>query len=162
MQTDPTPVEADNVTDGTILELISDDDVQRPWSVDEIVREMGSRPTTIDGLGRLYGSGLTIAAATSCGRHAPRWPELPSRCSVLCATSPGRGVALSIRAARAAKSQESIRSPQWRSRQSPKSSRQKKPRNAPPPAASVECARSVERKSELPTFLAARKPSLPT
>jgi hypothetical protein len=64
-QQNPTPAD---VTDRAILGLLSDSDAQRPWSVDEIAREMGDRRDTIDGLARLYGAGLIHR----CGDFA--WP----------------------------------------------------------------------------------------
>jgi hypothetical protein len=51
-----TPAEEDGQTDSAILGLLIDSDVQRPWSRDEIDREIGG--DTTDSLNRLYGAGL--------------------------------------------------------------------------------------------------------
>lgn len=48
----------DEMTDGAIFGLLSGSDDQRPWSVDEIARELGDHNRAVDGLARLYGSGL--------------------------------------------------------------------------------------------------------
>jgi hypothetical protein len=50
------PAEADARTDTAIHALLIDSDSQRPWSVEEITRELGEDPT--DSLNRLYGAGL--------------------------------------------------------------------------------------------------------
>jgi hypothetical protein len=44
--------------DAAILGLLLDPGSQRPWSEDEIAREIGNRVETVDGLARLAGSGL--------------------------------------------------------------------------------------------------------
>lgn len=56
MQQEPTrdPEQVDAV----ILELLSDPDAQRPWSVDEVVREVGGDPEATDGIARLVRAGL--------------------------------------------------------------------------------------------------------
>jgi len=46
------------VIDGTIMASLLADDAQRPWTVDEIVREIGSEVAVSDSLNRLYGGGL--------------------------------------------------------------------------------------------------------
>ena len=51
-----TPVEEDAGIDSVVLGLLLDRDAQRPWSRDEIDREIGQ--DTIDSLNRLYGAGL--------------------------------------------------------------------------------------------------------
>lgn len=43
-------------TDAAVLELLLVGDDQRPWSIDEIEREIGKE--TKDSLNRLYGGGL--------------------------------------------------------------------------------------------------------
>lgn len=53
-----TPADEDEMTDGAIFGLLSGCDDQRPWSVDEIARELGDHNRAVDGLARLYGSGL--------------------------------------------------------------------------------------------------------
>jgi hypothetical protein len=55
-QPTPTVIERDAQTDSAILMVLLSEDSHRPWSVDEIAREMGSDPT--DSLRRLYGGGL--------------------------------------------------------------------------------------------------------
>lgn len=54
----PTPVEREQEADGVILAWLTDIDAQRPWSVDEIVREYGEPNNANDALSRLYGAGL--------------------------------------------------------------------------------------------------------
>ena len=58
MQENPTPTPAERqwTLDGAILGLLIDLDSPRPWSVDEIAREIGEDVT--DSLNRLYGAGL--------------------------------------------------------------------------------------------------------
>lgn len=51
-----TPAEEDGHIDSAILGLLMEPDVQRPWSREEIDREIGSNTT--DSLNRLYGVGL--------------------------------------------------------------------------------------------------------
>jgi hypothetical protein len=53
-----TPADEDRITDGAIFGMLSYSDEQRPWSVDEIARELGDHNRTVDGLARLYGAGL--------------------------------------------------------------------------------------------------------
>jgi hypothetical protein len=54
----PTPAQQDRNADGNILCWLTDGDAQRPWSVDEIVREYGDHADAVDALARLYGTGL--------------------------------------------------------------------------------------------------------
>lgn len=58
MQDQPTPtvIERDAQTDNALLMVLLAETSHRPWSVDEIAREMDSDPT--DSLRRLYGGGL--------------------------------------------------------------------------------------------------------
>ena len=63
----PTLAEQDRGSDTAILGLISGDE-QRPWSVDEVAREIGNHGATVDGLARLYGAGLIHR----CGEFV--WP----------------------------------------------------------------------------------------
>jgi hypothetical protein len=58
MQDNPTPtiIEQDAATDSSILGMLMLETSHRPWSVDEIAREMDMDPT--DSLRRLYGGGL--------------------------------------------------------------------------------------------------------
>lgn len=51
-----TPMQQDAQQDAGIISLLVDVDATRPWSFDEIEREIGSNPT--DSLRRLYGGGL--------------------------------------------------------------------------------------------------------
>jgi hypothetical protein len=44
--------------DAVILELLNDRDSQRPWSVEEVVREVGGDPEASDGIARLVRAGL--------------------------------------------------------------------------------------------------------
>lgn len=53
-----TPAERDQYADGNILLWLTTGDTQRPWSVDEIIREYGDRADATDALSRLYGAGL--------------------------------------------------------------------------------------------------------
>lgn len=53
-----TPVLEDAAIDGTIMAMLLADDGQRPWTPDEIVREVGDEVAVTDGLRRLYGGGL--------------------------------------------------------------------------------------------------------
>jgi predicted transcriptional regulator len=60
MQENPTPTVADQErhSDREILELLLDHEEQRPWSVEELAREMGERIDTLDSLARLRAAGL--------------------------------------------------------------------------------------------------------
>jgi hypothetical protein len=51
-----TPAQQEAQIDAEILRLLSDSDAQRPWSVDELVRQCGN--DTTDSLNRLYTVGL--------------------------------------------------------------------------------------------------------
>lgn len=44
--------------DAAILCLLIDPEAQRPWSVDEVAREIGDEVAVADGLARLAGAGL--------------------------------------------------------------------------------------------------------
>lgn len=52
----PTPAEQDRLIDSAILDMLMGSGNQRPWSVNEIEREVGK--DALDGLNRLYGAGL--------------------------------------------------------------------------------------------------------
>lgn len=58
MQDQPTltPAEEDHRNDQAILNLLVDP--IEPWSIEEVIREIGDRVVAIDGLDRLYGVGL--------------------------------------------------------------------------------------------------------
>jgi hypothetical protein len=51
-----TPADEDTMIDAAVLGLLIHRDDQRPWSKDEIDREIGQN--SIDSLNRLYGAGL--------------------------------------------------------------------------------------------------------
>jgi len=54
----PTPADDEDRVDSGILAMLVHDESQRPWTVDEVAREVGDRIDTADGLARLYGAGL--------------------------------------------------------------------------------------------------------
>jgi hypothetical protein len=60
MRDEPSPsVAADERRmDQAILALLLVPEEQRPWSVDEVKREMGEPLETVDSLARLHGAGL--------------------------------------------------------------------------------------------------------
>jgi hypothetical protein len=58
MHDQPTPVEQDDQIDGVILAVLCDEDAQRPWTVDEIGREIGDDVAAADSLSRLARGGL--------------------------------------------------------------------------------------------------------
>lgn len=53
-----TPAHEDAVTDGEIMAMLLAHDAQRPWTPDEIAREIGDRLAVADSLRRLHGGGL--------------------------------------------------------------------------------------------------------
>jgi hypothetical protein len=53
-----TPAMEDDQIDAAILEVLLDDQVQRPWAVDEISRELEDPIAAADGLDRLARAGL--------------------------------------------------------------------------------------------------------
>jgi hypothetical protein len=53
-----TPAQQDQNADGNILLWLTLDDVQRPWSVEEVVREYGDEADAADALARLHAVGL--------------------------------------------------------------------------------------------------------
>jgi hypothetical protein len=57
-QRSSTVAEDDDRIDFAILHLLLGDDVQRPWAVDEVAREIGDPLAVTDALARLYGAGL--------------------------------------------------------------------------------------------------------
>ncbi len=58
MRDQRTPAEQDDATDQAVLSLLLDDAVQRPWSVEEVARELGDSLAAGDSLARLCGVGL--------------------------------------------------------------------------------------------------------
>jgi hypothetical protein len=50
--------EDDDGNDAGVLALLLDPCDQRPWSTDELLREIGDRVTMADSLSRLYAAGL--------------------------------------------------------------------------------------------------------
>jgi hypothetical protein len=54
----PTPAEEDTTTDSAVLGLLLDPGSERPWSREELAREIGDEIATADSLGRLDGAGL--------------------------------------------------------------------------------------------------------
>ncbi len=66
-------------TDWFVLDLLLNNDVQRPWAIAEVVREHGHETNTIDALDRLYGAGLIHKTADGfvfASRAAIRYSEL--------------------------------------------------------------------------------------
>ena len=57
-KTTRTPLEEFYNSQGTILNWLIDSDEQRPWSVEEIIREYGHRANATDALAYLHGAGL--------------------------------------------------------------------------------------------------------
>ena len=77
-----TPAEEDRQIDSAILALLIDSDAQRPWSTDEITREIGeARRTAAAGSTE---PGSSIASTASRGPRAP-----PSRRMSLSVSSSG-------------------------------------------------------------------------
>ncbi len=61
MQHQPIPmseIEREKHTDGVILSFLLADDAQRPWSEEEVAREIEDRAAASDGLKRLARGGL--------------------------------------------------------------------------------------------------------
>jgi hypothetical protein len=53
-----TPAEEDARDDSAVLALLVEDDTQRPWSLEELAREIRNEIRAIDSVNRLYGAGL--------------------------------------------------------------------------------------------------------
>jgi hypothetical protein len=58
MQGQSSPAEDDARVEGAILGLLTDHEAQRPWSEDEVAREIGDPLDTTDAIRRLYAAGL--------------------------------------------------------------------------------------------------------
>lgn len=77
----PTPDQATEEAraDWFILDLLLNNDVQRPWATAEIVREHGHETNALDALARLCGTGLihkTSDGFVFASRAAIRYHEL--------------------------------------------------------------------------------------
>jgi hypothetical protein len=55
---DPTPAEQEVHDDTTVLNLLLEDGLRAPLSVDEVIHEVGRRINALDALTRLQGAGL--------------------------------------------------------------------------------------------------------
>jgi predicted transcriptional regulator len=53
-----TPDRAKHATDGTVLDLLVEDENQRPWTRDELVLEIGSSAVVEDAINNLQAAGL--------------------------------------------------------------------------------------------------------
>ena len=65
--------------DWLVLDLLIGKDEQRPWSIEEIVREHGHRQNALDALNRLEGAGLihrTKDGFVSASRATIRYTEI--------------------------------------------------------------------------------------
>ena len=58
MQGQSTPAEEDSRVESAILAMLTDQNEQRPWSQDEVAREIGDAIDTTDALTRLHAVGL--------------------------------------------------------------------------------------------------------
>jgi hypothetical protein len=54
----PDPEEEEARVEGDILNLLIDAENQRPWSIEEVIREHGNRQDALDGINRLHSAGL--------------------------------------------------------------------------------------------------------
>ena len=52
------PVDREAQAEWGVLNLLIDPDDQRPWSIDEIIRERGDRVPALDAIDRLHATGL--------------------------------------------------------------------------------------------------------
>jgi len=53
-----TPDRAKHATDGTVLDLLVEDENQRPWTIDELALEIGSSAVVEDAINNLQAAGL--------------------------------------------------------------------------------------------------------
>lgn len=52
------PTQEFDRSESTVLLLLTADDSDRPWSVEEVIRELGDRNKAIDAIANLHGAGL--------------------------------------------------------------------------------------------------------
>ncbi len=52
------PIDGEAHAEWGVLNLLIDEDNQRPWSIDEIIRERGNRLDALDAIDRLHATGL--------------------------------------------------------------------------------------------------------
>jgi hypothetical protein len=52
------PEDEETRIDRFVLNLLIDEHNQRPWSIEEVIREHGNQRDALDGLDRLHGAGL--------------------------------------------------------------------------------------------------------
>jgi hypothetical protein len=76
-QSSPTPASDEDRIDASILAFLADPDEQRPWSDEEVAREVGDRLVAGDALARLHRLGLVhrlggFVFATRPARQAAR------------------------------------------------------------------------------------------
>jgi hypothetical protein len=58
VQSTPEPSEDDTRTESAIMTLLLVEDQQRPWSTDEMIREIGRPLEVTDAIDNLHGAGL--------------------------------------------------------------------------------------------------------
>jgi hypothetical protein len=74
-----TPTPRSESTEWIVLDLLVDTDAQRPWSLDEVIREIGSPIAAADALDGLHAAGLIHRTADSfvfATRAAVRYHEI--------------------------------------------------------------------------------------
>jgi hypothetical protein len=57
-QPNPTPIDGEAHAEWGVLNLLIDPEEQRPWSIEEIIRERGDRVAALDAIDRLHATGL--------------------------------------------------------------------------------------------------------
>jgi hypothetical protein len=73
------PVDGEAHAEWGVLNLLINEDDQRPWSVEEIIRERGNRLEALDALDRLHGTGLIHRTADGfifASRAAIRYSQI--------------------------------------------------------------------------------------
>jgi len=80
---EPTPTphskHAEHATANTVLDLMLDDDVQRPWTIHELALEIGSTIVVEDAIAELHAAGLvhkTSDGFVFAARPAIRYTEI--------------------------------------------------------------------------------------